>query len=111
MKGTTVLIARSALFAGMTEPDRGGERDYLVTTGGDPSPARLGTVRERLPAFSMSADEFVDHVLANLGDRPANHERIVAINLGRAAPRAGEAFELELGPSNCAVGAAGADAD
>jgi len=91
--------------------------DVLVAPGhydpgdGNPTPVRLGTIRERLPAFSMSAEAFVDHVLANLGARPANHERIVALNLGTQTVGDDEAFELELGPNNCAVDAVETSAD
>ncbi|SFS03616.1 thiosulfate/3-mercaptopyruvate sulfurtransferase [Halomicrobium zhouii] len=65
--------------------------------------ATLGELRDRLAAFSESRETFVDRVLGSMGDRPANFERIVAVNLGREAVSAEEAFELELGPNNCAV--------
>ena len=36
---------------------------------------------------------------------PTSHkERVVAVNLGRESVDAETAFELELGPNNCAVG-------
>jgi hypothetical protein len=35
--------------------------------------------------------------------RPANYERLIAVNLGREAVDDGEAFELELGPNSCAA--------
>jgi len=77
--------------------------------GGDPDPV-LWTVRRRLPAFSTSTEAFVDGVVGALGDRPASHERIVALELGRETADDETAFELELGPNNCAVAAsAGAD--
>jgi glyoxylase-like metal-dependent hydrolase (beta-lactamase superfamily II) len=65
--------------------------------------ARLGTLRDRLDALSMDEDAFVAHATADLPPRPANHERIVATNLGREDVDAETAFELELGPNNCAV--------
>jgi glyoxylase-like metal-dependent hydrolase (beta-lactamase superfamily II) len=68
-----------------------------------PYTARLGDLRERLPAFSMERDTFVERVLDGMGPRPANHERIVAINRGRENPDDETAFELELGPNNCAA--------
>ncbi len=57
----------------------------------------LDDVRERVTLGEKGA--FVERVLDNGGERPANYERIIQVNLGRAE---GEG-ELELGPNNCAV--------
>jgi len=38
------------------------------------------------------------------GERPATHERIVAVDLGRETVEDREAFELEPGPNDCAAG-------
>ncbi|QSW98458.1 MBL fold metallo-hydrolase [Haloterrigena alkaliphila] len=65
--------------------------------------ARLGALRERLEAFSMDEAAFVERATSDLPPRPANHERIVAVNLGREEVDRETAFELELGPNNCAV--------
>jgi glyoxylase-like metal-dependent hydrolase (beta-lactamase superfamily II) len=65
--------------------------------------ARLGDLRERLAVFSTDREAFVAHVVDALGDRPANHETIIAVNLGRESVDDERAFELELGPNNCAV--------
>ncbi|ELZ13147.1 beta-lactamase [Haloterrigena salina JCM 13891] len=65
--------------------------------------ARLGSLRDRLAAFSMDEAAFVEHATGNLPPRPSNHERIVATNLGREDVDSETAFELELGPNNCAV--------
>lgn len=65
--------------------------------------ARLGILRDRLRAFDESAEAFVDRILDSMGQRPANYERIIAANLGTADVNEDEAFELELGPNNCAV--------
>jgi hypothetical protein len=51
----------------------------------------------------MDEAAFVDHA-TRVGAEPANAERIVAVNLGREVPDDDEAFELELGPNNCAAG-------
>jgi glyoxylase-like metal-dependent hydrolase (beta-lactamase superfamily II)/rhodanese-related sulfurtransferase len=64
---------------------------------------RLGNLRERLDLLGLDRGAFVERVLADLPPRPANHERIIATNLGRETLGAAEAFELELGPNNCAV--------
>ncbi|WP_440765558.1 MBL fold metallo-hydrolase [Natronorubrum sp. DTA7] len=66
---------------------------------------RLEAMRDRLAALSMDEDEFVAHATSDLPTRPANHERIVAANLGLEDIDEETAFELELGPNNCAVGA------
>jgi glyoxylase-like metal-dependent hydrolase (beta-lactamase superfamily II) len=64
--------------------------------------ARLGELRE-LPVFDMDTDEFVEYVTADMPPRPANFERVIAINLGHEMADESEAFELELGPNNCAA--------
>jgi glyoxylase-like metal-dependent hydrolase (beta-lactamase superfamily II) len=71
--------------------------------------ASLGTVRERLAVFEQSQDEFVARTTGELPPQPANAERIVAINLGRETVDDETAFELELGPNNCAAGPIEAD--
>ncbi|MFC6873088.1 MBL fold metallo-hydrolase [Halobellus marinus] len=71
--------------------------------------ATLGELRGSLDALSMESDAFVDHVLSAMPPRPNNYEQIIATNLGRERVDDDEAFEMELGPNNCAAG--GADAD
>jgi glyoxylase-like metal-dependent hydrolase (beta-lactamase superfamily II) len=71
--------------------------------------ATLGELRASVEALSMDANAFVDHVLSAMPPRPNNYERIIATNLGREHVDDREAFEMELGPNNCA--ATGADAD
>ncbi|ELY74775.1 MBL fold metallo-hydrolase [Natrinema pallidum] len=65
--------------------------------------ARLGTLRDRLDALSMDDAAFVAHATSELPPRPSNYDRIVAANLGLEDVDADTAFELELGPNNCAV--------
>ena len=73
--------------------------------GGDgPRLDRLGAIRERVAAFGTDREGFVEYVLDRTGERPANYERIVAVNLGRETADDETAFELELGPNNCAAG-------
>ena len=71
--------------------------------------ASLGDLRARLDAFERSEAEFVDAVAGAASPHPANFERIVAINLGTADADAETAFELELGPNNCAIPPSGGD--
>jgi glyoxylase-like metal-dependent hydrolase (beta-lactamase superfamily II) len=65
--------------------------------------ASLGELVDRMDALSVDEDEFVEVVLADVPPRPANYEEIIATNLGRHEADDDEAFELELGPNNCAA--------
>ncbi|MDS0277712.1 MBL fold metallo-hydrolase [Halomicroarcula sp. S1AR25-4] len=65
--------------------------------------APLGTLRERLSAFDMDRETFVERICADVPPRPANVERIIAVNLGTDDADDDTAFELELGPNNCAA--------
>lgn len=67
--------------------------------------ARLGALRESLSAFSEDREPFVERVLSDMPPRPANFERIIETNLGRETLADDEAFEVELGPNNCAAAA------
>ncbi|WP_323677888.1 MBL fold metallo-hydrolase [Halorubellus sp. PRR65] len=66
--------------------------------------ATVGDLRERLPAFERDREDFVDAILSGMPPRPNNYERIIATNLGQEHVSDGEAFDLELGPNNCAAG-------
>ena len=65
--------------------------------------ATLGDLVEGMDALSMDEDEFVELVLSDMPPRPSNYEEIIGINLGRREAGDEEAFELELGPNNCAA--------
>ncbi|WP_049971569.1 MBL fold metallo-hydrolase [Haladaptatus cibarius] len=65
--------------------------------------AQLDSVRESVPLLSLDREEFVARVADDLPPRPANYEDIVAVNLGEKSVDGETAFELELGPNNCAV--------
>ncbi|WP_251343798.1 MBL fold metallo-hydrolase [Haloplanus halophilus] len=65
--------------------------------------AALGSLRERMDALSMDEDAFVEFVVSGMPPRPANYEEIIATNLGLQSPDDERAFELELGPNNCAA--------
>ena len=69
----------------------------------------LGELRGRLPVYDMDRAEFQARVLRDMPPRPANFERIIAANLGREDLADEEAFELELGPNNCAASPSLAD--
>ncbi|MFB6300213.1 MAG: MBL fold metallo-hydrolase [Halobacteriales archaeon] len=65
--------------------------------------ATLERLRERLPVLAMDRDTFVEYIQSDMPPRPANFEEIIAINLGQQAASEEQAFELELGPNNCAA--------
>ncbi|WP_248897111.1 MBL fold metallo-hydrolase [Haloplanus halobius] len=65
--------------------------------------AELGDLIDRMDALAMDEDEFVDFIVADTPPQPANYEGIIAANLGQQAPDDEAAFELELGPNNCAA--------
>ncbi|MFB6121479.1 MAG: MBL fold metallo-hydrolase [Halobacteriaceae archaeon] len=65
--------------------------------------ASLGALVEQMDALTMPEDEFVEFIVSDMPPRPANYEDIIATNLGHEAPDDKEAFELELGPNNCAA--------
>ena len=67
--------------------------------------ARLGDLRESLAVFSEDRETFVDRVLSDMPPRPANFAEIIETNLGRAELDDDRAFEVELGPNNCAAAA------
>ena len=74
----------------------------------DPAPdgsytARLGALAESMAVLHRDREDFVEFILSDMPPRPANHEAIIATNLGRRETDDEEAFELELGPNNCAA--------
>ncbi len=77
-----------------------GHADAGVASG--PAVARLGDLRTRLDAFETDEAEFVERTTQG-GAEPANAERIVGINRGTETVDDETAFELELGPNNCAA--------
>ncbi|WP_254838972.1 MBL fold metallo-hydrolase [Natronomonas marina] len=91
------LPDRTVVAPGHVPPGRAGE--------GGTHTARLGDLRERLSAFSTDREAFVERVVASMDDPPANFETIAAVNLGRESVDEATAFEMELGPNNCAVSA------
>ncbi|WP_254279900.1 MBL fold metallo-hydrolase [Haloarcula marina] len=88
---STMLVAPGH-YAETTAP--ASDRTYTAT---------LGTLRERLAAFRLDETAFVDRICGDIPPRPANFERIIAINLGTESADDDTAFELELGPNNCAA--------
>jgi len=65
--------------------------------------APIGQLVEEMDALTMERDEFVELILSDMPPRPANYEDIIPTNLGQQTADDDEAFELELGPNNCAA--------
>ncbi len=65
--------------------------------------APISQLEEEMAALTMDKDEFVELILSDMPPRPANYEEIIATNLGQQETGDEEAFELELGPNNCAA--------
>jgi len=63
---------------------------------------KLGELRGKLPALSLSEKDFVAWAIANVKDRPPNYQEIVRINAGQSA-FGPEGVEMELGPNRCAI--------
>jgi glyoxylase-like metal-dependent hydrolase (beta-lactamase superfamily II) len=63
----------------------------------------VGAARDR-SLFGLDREAFVERVTGSLGARPANYERLVAVNLGRESVDEETATKLELGPNSCAAG-------
>jgi glyoxylase-like metal-dependent hydrolase (beta-lactamase superfamily II)/rhodanese-related sulfurtransferase len=109
--GAEALAAQ--LYESLTERLADFDGDTLVapghySEGTDPDAdgafaARLGDLRESLPVFEMDRTAFTARIMRDIPPQPDNFERIVAANLGLAELDDGTAFELELGPNNCAA--------
>ncbi|RKD88564.1 MBL fold metallo-hydrolase [Halopiger aswanensis] len=65
--------------------------------------APISQLTEEMDALTMDEDEFVELILSDMPPRPANYEDIIPTNLGQQEADDEEAFELELGPNNCAA--------
>jgi glyoxylase-like metal-dependent hydrolase (beta-lactamase superfamily II)/rhodanese-related sulfurtransferase len=65
--------------------------------------APIGQLVDEMDALTMERDDFVELILSDMPPRPANYEDIIPTNLGQQTADDDEAFELELGPNNCAA--------
>ena len=89
------LSPGTRLFPGHHEPGvaRTDDGTFAITVEG---------VHDLLDALGRDRDAFVDAVRSE-SPPPQNYERIIDVNLGREAIDDETAFELELGPNNCAA--------
>lgn len=65
--------------------------------------ATLGELVEEMEALRLEKADFVELILDDMPPRPANYEEIIQTNLGQVETDDETAFELELGPNNCAA--------
>lgn len=64
---------------------------------------QLDELMGTMDVLDMGQDAFVEYIISDMPPRPANYEDIIATNLGQQEQTDDEAFELELGPNNCAA--------
>ncbi len=67
-----------------------------------PLTATLGEVRARVGELALGREAFVRGILEQLPPTPANHQSIIAVNLGEEMA-AEDAARLEVGANNCAA--------
>ncbi|NHN42463.1 MBL fold metallo-hydrolase [Halorubellus sp. JP-L1] len=89
------LPPTTRLFPGHRSPDAPRADDGTFST-------TVADVHDTLDAVGRDRAAFVDAVLSE-SPPPKNYRRIVDVNLGRESIDDETAFELELGPNNCAV--------
>ena len=77
--------------------------DVAEPAGDGTYTAPIGQLVDGMDALTMDEDAFVELILSDMPPRPANFEVIIPTNLGQQTADDEEAFELELGPNNCAA--------
>jgi len=85
-----------------------GHASSPIAFDGQPIAARLGDVTSWLDGWLQSEAAFVDRVVAQLPEPPANYARIVELNEGEADPVGApgiDPLELEAGANRCALSA------
>ena len=65
--------------------------------------ATIGELRGSMTILSADEDDFVERILADMPPRPSNYRSIIGANLGQERVTDARAFQLELGPNNCAT--------
>ena len=77
--------------------------DVAEPAGDGTYTAPIGELRTTMDALTIDKESFVELVLSDMPPRPGNYEDIIPTNLGKQDVDDEEAFELELGPNNCAA--------
>ena len=65
--------------------------------------ATIGELKGSMAVLGREKEAFVEFILSDMPPRPSNFREIIAINLGQETADDEDAFELELGPNNCAA--------
>ncbi|MFB6113704.1 MAG: MBL fold metallo-hydrolase [Halodesulfurarchaeum sp.] len=76
--------------------------DRTVRAPDETFTATLENLSDRMSLLTADEEEFVSKIVADMPPRPENYERIIETNLGREQVEDETAFDLELGPNNCA---------
>lgn len=63
----------------------------------------IGEIKNDLTPLSYSREDFVEYIISDMPPRPANYDKIIPTNKGEREASDEEAFEMELGPNNCAA--------
>lgn len=63
----------------------------------------IGQIKEDLEPLSYSKKDFVEYIISDMPPRPSNYDKIIPTNKGERETDKDEAFEMELGPNNCAA--------
>lgn len=78
--------------------------EYKNGSPGEPVSSSLGAIQQRLDLVALDEDEFVDYMVSNVPDKPANYETIIELNLGkRSVANVTDITSLETGANNCAA--------
>ncbi len=71
---------------------------------GQPVSAPLEEVERRLDLLGLDRDEFVERMIENVPEKPANYETVIAVNTGRESlDSSRQATQLETGANNCSA--------
>lgn len=97
LQSTILLLSDDVLVAPAHFSDTATPRDDGTYA------TKLGDLKHGMDALSMDHEAFVEFILSDMPPRPANYEEIIETNLGQRTTDNKEAFELELGPNNCAA--------
>ncbi|MDS0297744.1 rhodanese-like domain-containing protein [Halogeometricum sp. S1BR25-6] len=77
---------------------------YANGSPGEPVAASLGEVTSRLDLLGLDREAFVERMVENVPEKPANYETVIAINAGREEyENDRDAAQLETGANNCAA--------
>ncbi|GAB3041094.1 MBL fold metallo-hydrolase [Natronobiforma cellulositropha] len=91
---------RLVVFPGHVGVSADGE--FADGAPGEEISTRVRDARTGLEVLGLEEEAFVER-LADAGEKPANYEAIIEVNLGAERRPPEERVELELGPNNCSA--------